>query len=77
MGNLAQALVELAVSICDRRAAIEVRWRSERGCRGSEVEAMLGTARALIVEADAVDLALASSDSPEAVVRRRWTGQRT
>jgi hypothetical protein len=44
---------------------------------GSEVEATLDTARALIAEADAVDLAPASSDSPEAVVRRWWTGQRT
>ena len=44
---------------------------------GSEVEAILDTARALIAEADAVDLAPASSDSPEAVVRRWWAGQRT
>ena len=45
--------------------------------RGSEVEAMLDTVLALIAEADAVDLAPASSDSPEAVVREWWARQRT
>lgn len=45
--------------------------------RASEVEAMLDTARALIAEADAVDLAPASSNSPEAVARKWWTRQQT
>src|SRR5580693_3452488 len=36
--NLAQASVELPISICDRRAAIEVRWRSEGSCRVNEVD---------------------------------------
>ena len=44
---------------------------------GSEVEAMLDTARALIAEADAVDQASASSAAPEAVAREWWTRQRT
>ena len=44
---------------------------------GSEVQAMLDTARALIAEADAVDQAPASSASPEAVVREWWIRQQT
>ncbi|HEV2374482.1 MAG TPA: hypothetical protein VGS19_20260 [Streptosporangiaceae bacterium] len=45
--------------------------------RGSEVEAMLDTARALLAEADAVDQAPASSAAAEAVARQWWIRQRT
>jgi hypothetical protein len=43
--------------------------------RGSEVTAMLDLARALLVEADAVDLSPDTSASPEAVVRTWWASQ--
>jgi hypothetical protein len=43
--------------------------------RGNGVAAMLDLACALIAEADAVDQAPATSDSPEAVVRRWWASQ--
>jgi hypothetical protein len=43
--------------------------------RGSAVTAMLDLARALLVEADAVDQSPDASASPEAVVRTWWASQ--
>jgi hypothetical protein len=43
--------------------------------RGSAVTAMLDLARALLVEADAVDQSPDTSASPEAVVRTWWASQ--